>query len=451
MSEEKKEMITETTQQPEVEQNKEKESHSHHSRHHNHSHHHHSHHRSHGSSKSKKWRRIKRFFRKNKKRLINVLICFLIVGALIFMAIRQDAVIKKQEEISNHIEMTDSTIRIESTLFVKQPSVVADGVAVYMDKNNNQDADAIYNSTKNQFPQGSAAIPVEYSYDVVGLPAGVQVNSGVLEVAEKGDFTKPLRFQVIGQGGKLELTNLKSGTKYNYRLTLMLSNNTTTGTLGEFTTKVSPRFLQIDGLRNVRDIGGWKTQNGKTVKQGMLYRGIELDGAVESTFRLTPTGLSTMVDTLGIRYDMDLRSSTVNVNKTDALGETVVHKYYPVSYYADFFNPADKETVRKIFSDLSNKNNYPVYMHCTYGRDRTGTVCYLLQGLLGVSKEDASKEYSLTVFSGLNIDKQGFAKLEAAVEDFRGSTFQEKVENYLISIGVTRGEINSIREIFLGE
>lgn len=451
MSEEKKEMITETTQQLEVEQNKEKESHSHHSHRHNHSHHHHSHHRSHGSSKSKKWRRIKRFFRKNKKRLMNVLVCALFVSALVLLAIRQDATIGNQAQSSNHIDITDSTIRIESTLFMEKPSVVAQGVLEYMAEDNTLDAELFYKNVKDKIQYNRVAVPVEYTYNVSGLPANVAVVGGVMEVAEEGDFTKALQFSVASQSSKVEMLNLKAGTRYEYRLTLSLSNHTSAGTLGEFTTQKSPRFLQVDGLRNVRDVGGWTTQSGKVVKQGMLYRGIELDGAVESTFRVSPAGVSTMVDTLGIRYDMDLRSSTVNVNKTDALGETVVHKYYPVSYYADFFNPADKETVRKIFSDLSNKNNYPVYMHCTYGRDRTGTVCYLLQGLLGVSKEDASKEYSLTVFSGLNIDKQGFAKLEAAVEDFRGSTFQEKVENYLISIGVTRGEINSIREIFLGE
>lgn len=439
MREKEKKVITDIPQQSKEIQNEEKHSHRHHS------HHHHSH----VSSASGKHRKIKRFFRKNKKRLINIMIFSLLMGSLIFFAVRQDGLINTQEEMSNHIEMTDSTVRIESTLFVKEPSVVADGVSVYMDKDNNQDADVIYNSAKDQFPQGSAAIPVQYAYDVVGLPAGVQVNNGVLEVAEKGDFTKALQFQIIGQAGNVEIINLKSGTQYEYRLTLTLSNNTITGTLGEFTTKASPRFLQIDGLRNVRDIGGWKTLTGKTVKQGMLYRGTELDGAEESAFRLTPTGLSTMVDTLGIRYDMDLRSPTVNVNKIDVLGKSIPHKYYPIPYYEEVFHEANDETVRKIFSDLANKNNYPVYMHCTYGRDRTGTICYLLEGLLGISQEDAAKEYALTAFSGLSIDKNSFSKFQNAVDGLKGASFQEKVEGYLLSVGVTPAEINSIRNIFL--
>ena len=98
---------------------------------------------------------------------------------------------------------------------------------------------------------------------------------------------------------------------------------------------------------------------------------------------------------------------------------------------------------------LANKNNYPVYMHCTYGRDRTGTICYLLEGLLGISQEDAAKEYALTAFSGLSIDKNSFSKFQNAVDGLKGASFQEKVEGYLLSVGVTPAEINSIRNIFL--
>jgi hypothetical protein len=40
---------------------------------------------------------------------------------------------------------------------------------------------------------------------------------------------------------------------------------------------------------------------------------------------------------------------------------------------------------------------------------------------------------------------------ENGIDEMKGNTFQQKVENYLLSVGVTSAEINSIREIFLGK
>ena len=92
-----------------------------------------------------------------------------------------------------------------------------------------------------------------------------------------------------------------------------------------------------------------------------------------------------------------------------------------------------------------------MYLHCTYGVDRTGTVCYLLEALLGVSDADLRKDYELSAFKDSYINSEEFAVFVARVKMLDGDTTQEKVEGYLLSIGVTAEEIANIREIFLGE
>ena len=46
-------------------------------------------------------------------------------------------------------------------------------------------------------------------------------------------------------------------------------------------------------------------------------------------------------------------------------------------------------------------NHDNIYFHCTIGTDRTGTIAYFLEGLLGVSEEDRLRDYEMTYFFGL--------------------------------------------------
>ena len=46
-------------------------------------------------------------------------------------------------------------------------------------------------------------------------------------------------------------------------------------------------------------------------------------------------------------------------------------------------------------------NGDNIYFHCTIGSDRTGTLAYFLEGLLGVSEEDRLRDYEISYFYGL--------------------------------------------------
>ena len=104
------------------------------------------------------------------------------------------------------------------------------------------------------------------------------------------------------------------------------------------------------------------------------------------------------------------------------------------------------------------KENYPIYMHCTGGADRTGTASFLLNALLGVSELECVQDYELTTFSIYNARNTKRGPYAKYYQDFRekldtytGDTLQEKVETYLLEIGLTQTEIDNIQAIMCGE
>ncbi|MBQ4137787.1 MAG: tyrosine-protein phosphatase, partial [Clostridia bacterium] len=132
------------------------------------------------------------------------------------------------------------------------------------------------------------------------------------------------------------------------------------------------------------------------------------------------------------------------------LGKNIPRKFYDMVYYNQIFTEEGKEKVYDVFYDLALKKNYPVYLHCTYGVDRTGTICFLLEALLGVPEETLLFDYSLSYLYFLHVTSDN---LKPFLEEFKstveGDTLKEKAENYLLSVGITPLQIDSIREIFL--
>ena len=61
-----------------------------------------------------------------------------------------------------------------------------------------------------------------------------------------------------------------------------------------------------------------------------------------------------------------------------------------------------RETVAKIFEHIKEADQKPIYYHCYGGADRTGTLGFLINGLLGVSYSDLVIDFELTSYSSIN-------------------------------------------------
>lgn len=222
-----------------------------------------------------------------------------------------------------------------------------------------------------------------------------------------------------------------------------------------FTPTAYVRTMDIDGVKNMRDVGGLVTTDGKTIQYGIMYRSAHFDSITEKG--------KEQIKRLGVKTDVDLRGES---NTVSPLGENVRRLNYNAPYYVDEadgngiqsgLNGAEsyvKEFVKE-FKACADPDNYPIGFHCSLGRDRTGTLAAMLYAVSGVSRYDIVKEYELSWLStaaanNVSIQIGAINKLCDFIESKDGETFKDKACNFLLSIGVTQAELNSVRDILTG-
>ena len=257
----------------------------------------------------------------------------------------------------------------------------------------------------------------------------------VLEVSETPDFADP----TVAESRKATnyVMNLKVGTTYYWRV-----NGCEPFT---FTTMQSPRFLNINGITNFRDIGGYTTVDGKTIRQDKMYRGGKPEG-------ISKTGIQSLVGDLGLKTEIDLRAVGENNEILKKSGVKIVYVTMH-GVYSTFFEKCPKQ-VKYLFDMLADESNYPFYIHCAGGADRTGCMVFLLESLLGMSEEDLINDYELTTIANVGAlsrnNAEGFAPFYEQFLSLEGETLSEKAEGYLINdCGVTAETIAKIKAIML--
>ena len=339
----------------------------------------------------------------------------------------------------------------------------------------NGDQNGIYTLTVKRMPDRM----VFHSATVTGCTASV---AGRLEIARTWEWT-------VSGGGE-----------------------TATGTFS--TEDRAPRIISLDGVRNVRDIGGRIGLGGRRIKQGLVLRTgglnynapsvyytydeiIELYKAgklatagtwksrnlgrdydarlrngkgIDKNFlrlfksgptepgkeRLTAADREYLLGFLGVKSDIDFRNDWECFGMTGSpLGDDVVwHHYNCMSGYGGFVTPNGRASFTPAFSVFLNKDNYPIIFHCIGGTDRTGTFAYLLEGLLGVDEEEMIRDYEMSFIGGGGVDPKHYSWLESlvkAVRELPGDTIPEKVKGYILSLGFTDEEIERVRNFLLEE
>lgn len=269
-------------------------------------------------------------------------------------------------------------------------------------------------------------------------------------VSENENMLNPTIYEVTGDS--LVLTNLKIATTYYWTVDADGANSA----VYNFTTSAdAPRNISVDGVANVRDLGGWKTESGTRTKQGLIYRCGRLNESSADTvnIEITEDGKNVMLGQLGIKSEIDLRKTEGNEVggiTSSPLGDTVTYYSCPMEWDGDMLYD-NKEQVLRVFSILADENNYPVIYHCNIGTDRTGMISFLVNALLGVPEDDLIRDYMFSNNANIGgtrkasqMKNSGYYKAVAAAQ---GSSLSEKTYNCLVDLGVPSDQLDKVIEI----
>ena len=264
--------------------------------------------------------------------------------------------------------------------------------------------------------------------------------------------------------------NLLPNKTYYYKVTHVLADGSLVeAKSGNFTTSnETVRMLYIDGTQNVRDLGGWTGLNGKKVKYGKIIRGASFGDSSYHGLMLTGKGRLALAE-LKIQAELNLGA----VDSETSIAPNVAYKKV---YYTNYAIAIGDPTYRTMFKTLleyivscldgtltvSGLSTVArnIYMHCQGGCDRTGTLSFLLLGLLGVSESDLAKEYELSSFSDVGfgrlrtttklVDTYDYVGMVEALKTYSGDTITDKFVSFATTgCGISIDTITSFRNLML--
>jgi len=181
---------------------------------------------------------------------------------------------------------------------------------------------------------------------------------------------------------------------------------------------VKRRHLGLEGAPNFRDLGGYATEDGYSVRWGILYRS-------DNLAHLTDADLE-KVGTLGIRLVCDFRGPDEKAEEPDRLPATdppavaeleIVDASFSATGLREKIGSGDLDSVdlrqllidanhlfagrfspqyAAMFDRITRPENLPALVHCTAGKDRAGFASALILRTLGVPMETVAEDFLLT-------------------------------------------------------
>ena len=163
------------------------------------------------------------------------------------------------------------------------------------------------------------------------------------------------------------------------------------------------RVLRLAALRNLRDVGGYPTLDGRQTRWSTLYRSDCLD-------RLTPEGQASLLQ-IGLRSVIDIRDHTEVADRPNAFATSTQLAYRHLPFFEgpppDDYAPDLREGYRReldmlgsplvaLVEQLVRPGTLPTLVHCAAGKDRTGVAIAVILAAVRTDPRAIVEDYALS-------------------------------------------------------
>lgn len=219
---------------------------------------------------------------------------------------------------------------------------------------------------------------------------------------------------------------------------------------------------------NIRDLGGYKTTDGKVTKHGVFYRSEELNTLTQNDIeKLQQIGITTIIDFRSgdrvfaypdkIVNNCNFKYYNLQIFATNLMHEKHIHAEDQASRTELLTKWVASDFIQVIFKTTFNifaETEGPILFHCASGRHKTGLVAALLLGLVNVSDEIIQNHFVYS-FENIAADRKKQIK-NNIIPDFSIVINYIKenystTENYLLACGVSQENLDKIKNKFVGE
>ena len=309
----------------------------------------------------------------------------------------------------------------------------------------------------------STPLPIEIEF----AQDSADVEKYTLEISRDYKFENDvISMDVAASANKFSVYNLWSGTDYYYKVKAIYGEDDyAVSATNKLTTVEGIRNLKVDGMYNVRDMGGKKTVDGGYIRQGLLYRTAAMDDNQSGSI-ITEAGKPVMLNDLKVKTEIELRGGSNGLDKGEAknrtnsvLGDSVNYQFKGMAYSGGknllFRNV---ELVRQVFDVLGDEENYPVFYHCRIGTDRTGLIALLVNALCGLDIQMLYQDYLLSNFAKIaknfgctdNGEDTVYNYIQE-IREFPGEKLQNSAYNFLLAAGVPAEKLDTVIRVLTTE